>query len=215
MSQIEKEEVQPARWCSIQPARFSQPTGATTRESRESREKPCKSTTYRSRVLPTFPGNGKFPLLVRRACGLRNTSRTLLSPVSLPEPVPMKCPHCRAASEVLDTRVFQDVMSTRRRKCRNGHRFQTYEVFEDNLAESTAENASAIAKRRVAMDRWRFVLANPTAPAKALAIDLGCSVELVRRIRRRAAAGWTTASSITRARHCAGAHGEAPHPVGT
>lgn len=42
----------------------------------------------------------------------------------------MKCPHCGAWSDVLETRTKDDWVTKRRRRCANDHRFNTYEVLE-------------------------------------------------------------------------------------
>lgn len=47
----------------------------------------------------------------------------------------MKCPYCRKPSKVLDVRERRREAKTRSRLCNNGHRFISYEITEERLAE--------------------------------------------------------------------------------
>lgn len=47
----------------------------------------------------------------------------------------MKCPICNKPSRVLDVRERRREAKTRRRLCKNGHAFLSYEITEERLAE--------------------------------------------------------------------------------
>lgn len=49
----------------------------------------------------------------------------------------MRCPECGLASSVDSTRTVAGKVR-RRRECRRGHRFTTYELLEDDLMRDTA-----------------------------------------------------------------------------
>jgi transcriptional regulator NrdR family protein len=95
----------------------------------------------------------------------------------------VKCPTCAADSEVLETRPYRTVFLRRVRKCFNGHRFSTYEVFPGNLDRRTIVTAErAAADRKLAWQRKQAV-ANSTEPATKLATRLGITSARVKQIR--------------------------------
>ena len=54
----------------------------------------------------------------------------------------MKCPHCCARSEVLETRGAR-----RRRQCANGHRYTTVEVVAESKASATGTLRHQVARQ--------------------------------------------------------------------
>lgn len=96
----------------------------------------------------------------------------------------MRCPRCNADSEVLATRGFAEALLRRYRRCFNGHRFQSFEVFRGNLdARTLAATARGAAGREVARKRRATILARPDLSATELARMCDCTEARVRQIR--------------------------------
>lgn len=59
----------------------------------------------------------------------------------------MKCPVCRAWTEVLESRPWKEKV-TRRRECANGHRFTTYElVVKETISNGPASGGENLTKK--------------------------------------------------------------------
>ncbi len=97
----------------------------------------------------------------------------------------MKCSKCGADSSVLDTRPYKSVLQRRRRKCFNGHVFQTYEVHAGNIDKRTlADTRRGIAQKHNAWWRKEYVRKHPDESSLKLAVALGISDARVRQIRK-------------------------------
>lgn len=92
----------------------------------------------------------------------------------------MKCPHCGAWTNVLDTRATR-----RRRECANGHRFATVEVVPSVVnAKDYRAHLRGAALRAKNWVRDRRVADDPRG-STAIARELGLSEARVRQIRAR------------------------------
>lgn len=54
----------------------------------------------------------------------------------------MICPHCGAATDVLETRAWRTRFLKRVRECHNGHRFPTYEITRGVLKHDAHKPAN-------------------------------------------------------------------------
>jgi hypothetical protein len=99
----------------------------------------------------------------------------------------MKCPRCGAPSDVVETRAWRELFNRRRRRCFNGHTFESYEVTAGVLDRRAVTTVlRGLQARRRADQRRRLVLANPDMPASAAARQLGITEARVRQIRAEA-----------------------------
>lgn len=95
----------------------------------------------------------------------------------------MKCPHCGAWSNVLETRTTR-----RRRECANGHRFSTVEVLPSLVSgREYRRHLRAVVERERIWARDLKIIADPRG-SKATGRTYGVSEGRVRQIRARAAA---------------------------
>lgn len=87
------------------------------------------------------------------------------------------------------TRPYMVVFTRRDRRCDEGHRFETFEVYAGNLDKRTlGEKLKGVMARRAAASRRRAVLARPDLSPSALAKTLEVTEARVRQIRAEARA---------------------------
>jgi hypothetical protein len=101
----------------------------------------------------------------------------------------VNCPHCGTdKTDVLETRVYQDVLNRRRRRCFNECKpFYTYEVFAGNLDRRTITATRRGIRASIrARSRQMLVLQSPELTASQLSRQLGITEARVRQIRAEA-----------------------------
>lgn len=87
------------------------------------------------------------------------------------------------------TRPYMVVFTRRDRRCDEGHRFETFEVYAGNLDKRTlGEKLKGVMARRAAASRRRTVLSRPDLSASDLARHMNITEARVRQIRSEAAA---------------------------
>lgn len=100
----------------------------------------------------------------------------------------MKCPFCGAWSEVLESRPTANNLQRRARECGNGHRFKTYEVYQQtfNSAKRDIISTAKAMDARAARFKRDADIVRSFYPAEHEAKRYGITAERVRQIRRRA-----------------------------
>lgn len=97
----------------------------------------------------------------------------------------MNCIHCGAFSLVKETRDHEHGLTRRRRECANGHRFNTYEVYEPTVRAAERDLAATARRAQAAARRWardRKIILSRASP-QALAAEHGLTDARVRQIR--------------------------------